>query len=181
MTDIFPYNIIDRYYPVDNTLKNILVTHSRQVREHALSVDRRHPELHLDTQLLSDGALLHDIGIFLTHAPSIGCHGDYPYLMHGYLGACMLRKEGLESLARICERHTGTGLTKDSIQKAGIPIPINDYLPETLEEQVICYADKFYSKSHINQSRTPEQTAQSLAKWGQQCVRRFLEWHEIFG
>lgn len=181
MTEIFPYSIIDRYYPDDNALKNILITHSRQVREHALMVAQRHPELHLDTQVLSDGALLHDIGIFLTHAPSIGCHGIHPYLMHGYLGACLLRKEGQETLARICERHTGTGLTRETIQETGLSVPLHDYLPETMEEQVICYADKFYSKSHINLSRTPEQTIQSLEKWGKHCVSRFLEWHELFG
>jgi uncharacterized protein len=55
-----------------------------------------------------------------------------------------------------------------------------DYLPETLEEQLICYADKFYSKSHPQRLLTAEQTAKSLEKFGLDGVERFLHWHSLF-
>jgi uncharacterized protein len=55
-----------------------------------------HPEMNLDERFIQEAALLHDIGIFLTNAPKIHCFGDYPYICHGYLGAEILRKEGLD-------------------------------------------------------------------------------------
>lgn len=169
--------IIARYYTDNPALCEILLHHSRQVCNHALAVAERHPELNLDTKLLADGAMLHDLGIVQCDAPAIHCHGTEPYIAHGRLGAAMLRQLqqelmaagsdiDLEPLARICERHTGTGLP--------------GFEPESLEEQVVCYADKFYSKTHLERTRTPEQTAESLKKFGEEGVRRFWEWHQRF-
>mgnify|MGYP004420939777 CR=1 FL=1 len=59
-----------------------------------------------------------------------------------------MRREGFPEIARVCERHTGTGLTDEVIKQRQLPLPAGDYRPETLEEQLICYADKFYSKRH---------------------------------
>lgn len=179
-----PLEIIHRYYPEDSALRTLLIHHSRQVMEHALRVADRHPELHLDRTILEKGAMLHDIGIFLTDAPGIHCHGQSPYLLHGRLGAELLRRENdpeAETMARICERHTGTGLTEKSIRQQGLPLPPGDYRPETLEEQVICYADKFYSKSHPESGRSVEQTLRSLEKFGKEGLAIFREWHQRFG
>lgn len=172
--------IIRKYYPADDDLRRLLIHHSRQVTERALRVAERHPELHLDRDFLSHAAMLHDIGIFLTDAPGIHCHGSHPYLLHGRLGAELMRREGDERTARVCERHTGTGLTAAAIRAQGLPMPAADYLPETPEEQVICYADKFYSKSHPERERTIEQTAASLSKFGTDSMRKFLEWASRF-
>ncbi len=173
--------IIRKYYPEDNALRRLLVFHSEQVAQRALAVAQRHPELALDTDFLRRAAMLHDIGIFLTDAPGIHCHGAQPYLLHGHLGAELMRQEGDERVARVCERHTGTGLTAATIAAQQLPLPPGHYCPETLEEQVVCYADKFYSKSHPERERTAEQTAQSLAKFGEESVRKFLEWEGRFG
>ena len=124
--------------------------------------------------------MLHDIGIFLTDAPGIYCHGDAPYLMHGYLGAELMRREGYEDIARVCERHTGTGLTAAQVVELNLPIPVKDYCPVTLEEQVICYADKFFSKSHPLRIRTVAETAQSLEKFGAAGVEKFKAWAKMF-
>ena len=40
--------IINKYYPEDNELKHILLTHSRAVADKALWIADRHPELNLD-------------------------------------------------------------------------------------------------------------------------------------
>ena len=178
---INPEEIIHRYCIGNAPLEQLLLQHSRDVARKALQVADAHPELQLDRTFLQEAALLHDIGIVSVDAPNIHCFGTRPYICHGLAGAEILLGEGLPRHARVAERHTGTGITRQAIEQQGLPLPADDYTPQTMEEQVICYADKFYSKSHINQSRTPEQTAQSLAKWGQQCVRRFLEWHEKFG
>lgn len=169
-----------KYYPEDTALRRILLHHSQQVVEHALRIHERHPELKLNRDLLEEGAWIHDIGIFLTNAPGIECHGTHPYLLHGALGAELMRKEGREDLARVCERHTGTGLTIENIKAQNLPLPLRDYCPETMEEQVICYADKFYSKSHLERIRTVEQTAKSLEKFGMEGVKKFLDWAKMF-
>ena len=172
--------LIEKYYPEDNELRRILLTHSEQVVKRALKIADAHPEWCLNRQLLEEGAWLHDIGVFLTNAPGIHCFGTHPYLMHGVLGAELMRQEGREDLARICERHTGTGLTVENIIEQGLALPHRDFRPETLEEQVICYADKFYSKSHLERERTVEQTAKSLEKFGAAGVEIFLNWAQRF-
>ena len=172
--------LILKYYPDDTPLRRLLLHHSEQVAQRALLICDRHPELGLNREFLREAALIHDIGIFLTDAPGIHCHGTLPYLTHGVQGAALMRKEGREDLARICERHTGTGLTAENIRQQGLPLPETDLLPETWEEQVVCYADKFYSKSHPERERTVEQTAKSLEKFGAEGVKKFMAWAELF-
>lgn len=175
------YNrIIDKYYPEDNELRHILITHSRSVATRALSIADKHPELNLDRSFLEEAAMLHDIGVFRTDAPGIQCFGTEPYIRHGIIGADIMRAEGYPRHARVCERHTGGGITLAAIEAQHLPLPHRDFLPETLEEQVVCYADKFFSKSHLERTRTVEQAAKSLEKFGHDGVERFLEWARMF-
>ena len=172
--------IIDKYYPADNALRRVLLLHSRQVADRCLQIVRKHRELPVDVQFLEEAAMLHDIGIFRCHAPSIYCEGTEPYICHGVLGGAILREEGYERHARVCERHTGTGLTRQSIEAQHLPLPLMDFVPETLEEQIVCYADKFYSKSSPDRVRSVLDAAQSLEKFGRQGVEKFLQWAKIF-
>lgn len=139
-------DVIDKYYPQDNELKHILNVHSRSVADKALWIAGKHPELNLDTVFLEEAAMLHDIGIFLTHAPGIQCFGTEPYICHGYLGAGLVRKEGFPRHALVCERHTGAGLSLKDIMDQKLPVPHREMLPVSMEEQVICFADKFFRK-----------------------------------
>ena len=173
--------IIDKYYPSENELRRILLVHSRQVADRCLAIAKRHPELKLDREFLEEATMLHDIGIFQCHAPSIQCEGIEPYIRHGYLGGQLLRAAGFERHALVCERHTGTGLTRQQIEQRQLPLPLDrSYEPASLEEQVVCYADKFYSKSHIDHERTVVETAQSLEKFGEAGVQKFLKWVDMF-
>ncbi len=172
--------IIDKYYPEDNDLRRLYLHHCRDVADKALAVADRHPELALDRDFLEAGAMLHDLGVFMCNAPGIHCYGTEPYIRHGIIGAELLRAEGFPALARVCERHTGTGITAKAIYELNIPLPEEDFLPETMEEQVICYADKFFSKSHPERHRNVEQAARSLAKFGNDGVVRFRRWAEMF-
>ena len=92
----------------------------------------------------------------------------------------VLRKEGFPRHARVCERHTGAGITREQIINQHLPLPEQDFLPETMEEKVICYADKFFSKTHLDKEKTVEQAERSLAKFGEEGVLRFREWEQIF-
>ena len=142
--------IINKYYSEENELKHILLTHSRSVADKALQIAVKHPELHLDTGFLEEAALLHDIGIFMTDASGIQCFGTHPYICHGYLGSELLMKEGYPRHALVCERHTGAGMSLQSIIEQDLPIPHRDMIPVSMEEQVICFADKFFSKTHLD-------------------------------
>ena len=159
-------SLLDKYYPQDDALRRLLLKHSRQVADRALLIVDKHRELPVDRQFIEEAAMLHDIGIFRCDAPSIFCNGTEPYIKHGPIGGELLRAEGFPRHARVAERHTGTGLP--------------GYEPETLEEQIICYADKFYSKSSPEHVRTVLETAQSLEKFGHAGVVKFLEWAKLF-
>ena len=172
--------LIDKYYAGAPALRDILLKHSRKVADRCLRIASAHPELGLDAAFLEEAAMLHDIGIIRTDAPGILCFGEFPYICHGYLGAEMLREEGFPRHARVCERHTGTGLSCREIVENGLAVPARDYFPETLEEQVICYADKFYSKSHPDVEKRPEQALKSVGRFGEECACRFRRWMEIF-
>ncbi|MCD8297126.1 MAG: HDIG domain-containing protein [Prevotella sp.] len=172
--------LIDKYYSGNQELKNILIAHSKSVANKALEVAAAHPELNLDCDFLLEAAMLHDIGIIRTDAPGIKCYGTEPYIRHGVIGAEMLRAEGLPRHARVCERHTGAGLSLEEITSQNLPLPHIDLLPETLEEQLICYADKFFSKTKLGRERTVEQVERSIEKFGQQGLERFLVWEERF-
>lgn len=173
--------IIDKYYGEgSNKLKSLLLLHSQSVARKALQIGFSHTELSLDMKFIEEAAMLHDIGIIRCNAPGIHCHGTEPYICHGRIGAEMLRAEGLPRHARVCERHTGAGLTRDDIVSQQLPLPQQDFLPETMEEKLVCYADKFFSKSRPDEEKTLEQAVRSLSKFGDEGVSRFMEWHEMF-
>ena len=173
-------SIIDEYYPSENELRRILMLHSRQVADRCLLIARRHPELRLDTEFLEEAAMLHDLGIFRTNAPGIQCFGPEPYIRHGIIGGEILRSEGWERHARVCERHTGTGLTAWDIEQQQLPLPFEDFMPEELEEQVVCYADKFYSKTRPGSERTVVEAMRALEKFGWDGIKRFQKWVDLF-
>ena len=177
-------SIIDKYYASNPELKQILLAHSIQVRDRALAIVDAHPEWVeqglVDREFVEEAAMLHDIGVFYCDAPRIHCNGSYSYIEHGYLGAELLRREGLPKHADVAERHTGTGLSEEQIIREAIRIPVKDYSPRTLEEKIVCYADKFYSKTHPGDERTVVQAMRSLEKFGWDGVRRFQKWVDMF-
>lgn len=173
-------DLIDKYYPQDNELRNILLVHSRSVADKALRIADKHPELNLDATFLNEAAMLHDIGIFLTYAPGIQCLGKEPYICHGYLGAELVRKEGFPWHALVCERHTGAGLSLEEIIKQQLPVPHREMLPVSTEEQVICFADKFFSKTHLDREKSVQDARKSIARYGDEGLRRFNNWCELF-
>ena len=176
--------IIDDYYGCgDSELKTLLLMHSRAVADKALQICDRHPELRLDRDFIEAAAMLHDIGIIRCDAPRIHCHGTEPYIRHGILGAEMLKHAQLQ---RICRRHTGAGITRAEVVAQNLPLPLPDddsepYLPETVEEKLICYADKFFSKTKLHHEKNVEEAEHSLAKFGEEGIKRFREWAQWFG
>jgi uncharacterized protein len=173
--------LIDKYYPKDRPVRNILTTHSSLVRDKALLTAQLHPELQADTALLESGAMLHDIGIIMTNAPGIDCHGKHPYIMHGVLGFELLKDNGFHPIARIAERHTGAGLSSQEILEQGLPLPVRDMLPISIEEQIIAFADKFFSKGRdLTREKTIHEIKNEMKGYGQEQVIRFQTWCDQF-
>jgi uncharacterized protein len=84
----------------------------------------------VNIRLVETGALLHDIGRSKTHG-----------VQHGVVGAQIATEMGLpEEVVRIVERHVGAGITLEEAVRLGLPP--RDYTPQTLEEKIVCYADK---------------------------------------
>ena len=78
-----------------------------------------------------------------------------------------MRKEGFPRHALVCERHTGAGISLQSIIDQQLPVPHRDMVPVSLEEQVICFADKFFSKTHLDKEKSVEKALKSISRlWG---------------
>lgn len=177
-----PLKILRKCYNPGTELYHLLVEHGKAVGRKALEVADKVSHLHPDLKFLVEAAMLHDIGIFLTYLPQIGCWGEKPYVCHGYLGRELLEKEGLPAHALVCERHVGVGITKDEIKERCLPLPLRDMVPVTLEEQIICYADKFFSKNRnaIDREKTVGEIERELSLHGPEKVMRFFQWHRLF-
>ena len=175
-----PQEIIEKYYPVDGETYRILVQHSESVAQKALALAAKHPELEIDTNFVYEAAMLHDIGILHTKAPEIGCNGTEPYVCHGYLGAAMLFREKMPKHALVCERHTGTGISFEEIQQRNLPLPLRNMKPISIEEQLICFADKFYTKTTLDVELTIEEIEAKLIKRNPQSVEQFRYWCDLF-
>lgn len=118
--------------------KNV-AAHSKKVAKIALEVacELKKNGFEVDLELVERGALLHDIGRSVTHG-----------LEHGYFGGKIIRKGGEEEkVARVVERHVLGGISKEEVELMGLPA--KDFIPETLEEKIVSYADKFSDRNKI--------------------------------
>lgn len=187
--------IIYHFYPEDTPLRRLLILHSECVRDKAMQILQASQTSQTpQPSLVIAGAMLHDIGIGRTHAPGILCEGSEPYICHGTIGARMLREYleentlseddavMIEQCARICERHTGAGLTREDILSQHLPIePAIDLVPETPEEKLVCLADKFFSKSgDPSKEKSVEHVRRSMMKFGADSLGRFDALCELF-
>ena len=177
-----PLIIIEKYYDRNSTAYDILVAHAKAVTGKSLEIAGRLGYGRPDTRFIEEAAMLHDIGIFRTNEPGIGCHGDKPYICHGYLGREILEREGLPRHAVVCERHVGVGITVEDIDRNGLPLPRHDMRPLTIEEKIICFADKFFSKrpDSLGRERPIDEVRKSIARYGPDKLKIFDKMFVLF-
>ena len=179
-----PLEILAKFYDRRSKAFGILVDHGRQVGQKALAAAAKVAHLNPDLDFIHNAALLHDIGIMLTDSPGFGCHGIHPYICHGFLGRELLDSIGLPQYGLISERHVGVGISSDDIRSFTLPLPERDMVPVSIEEQIICYADKFFSKNGNGQKQNGEKPVEhiieSLVPYGRDKVDRFQKWVEMF-
>ena len=167
-----PLKIIEKYYKDNPGAKDILIAHGEMVAKKATELAKKVKHLNPDLKFIKEAAILHDIGIFLTNAPQINCYGDKPYICHGYLGRELLEKEGLPKYALVCERHVGVGITIENIKKNNLPLPKRDMTPQSIEEKIICLADKFFSKKDLISEKTIEEIKAEAVQYGPENTQR---------
>jgi uncharacterized protein len=174
--------IINAHYRPGTDLYDLFMRHAQLVTEKSLEVAGNVPHLNPDMAFIQEAAMLHDIGIFMTHAPAIHCRGSHAYVCHGFLGRKLLDDMGFPRHGLVSERHTGAGITLDNITSNHLPLPHRNMVPVTLEEQIICVADKFYSKSpdRAGYEGTVEEIIDSLSKIEPGHGKRFADWVSKF-
>jgi uncharacterized protein len=177
-----PLKIIETYYEPGSKSYEYLVAHGRMVADKALEIAEKVDWLPPGKLFIEEAAMLHDIGIYLTDAPHLGCTGTYPYIAHGYLGRQIVEDEGYPLHALVCERHVGMGLTKAEILEKGLPVPAREMMPITVEEQIICFADKFFpvSPEKMLTVQTLEEARAMVSAFGARPLRLFSMWAVMF-
>ncbi len=161
---------------------DIVRRHGAQVAARALQIAAGLESASVDMNFLHTAAMLHDIGIVKTATPQLDCHGDQPYARHGIIGRQMLETLGLPDLALVCERHVGVGITIADIRERGLPLPLRDMRPVTMEEKLICYADKFFSKTNgqPENAKSAADVARHLERYGRRQAETFIRWAARF-
>ncbi|WP_371405423.1 HDIG domain-containing protein [Kribbella sp. NBC_00662] len=130
--------------------------------------------LDVDTDLVRAGALLHDIGVYRLESSA--------YVRHGVLGHELLASLGFPvEICRFASCHTGVGITRDDVVRQALPIPVDDYLPRTPEEELVLYADKFHSKRTPPVFLTGDTYAAEVARFGPDKARRFAALRSTYG
>ena len=178
---IDPEAIITRFYPAGSTTRELLLRHGELVGRKALDVLDRAPWLDADREFLTQAAMLHDIGIGRTRCPELGCMGTLPYVCHGVAGRAILDRLGLKGHGLVCERHVGVGISAHQAVRQKLPLPVRDMFPLSMEERLICYADKFFSKTDNGRyEKTIEAITAGLARFETEYTARFLALHREF-
>ena len=82
----------------------------------------------------------------------------------------------------MAERHTGTGITAEDVRAAGLPMPepTRCMMPQTVLERLICYADKFFSKSANLERKPLDKVVRSITRFGEASLQRFYTLHNEF-
>lgn len=180
MVDYFA--IIHRYIPPNSRAYAFYVPHVTLVTAKALRLGRALGLSAERLRFVEEAGMLHDIGIVRVHEPEIGCTGDLPYICHGVEGRRILEAEGLPRHALVAERHIGTGLTAEEIERAGLPLPRRDMRPLTLEEELISYADLFFSKvpERLWYEKSVAEVRAEVARFGPRALAVFEAWRARF-
>ncbi|UCH72344.1 MAG: HDIG domain-containing protein [Thermoplasmatales archaeon] len=140
---------------------NSVVKHCKAVGDIAVRMAKR---AHADVELVEAGALLHDIGRSKTHG-----------IFHATEGAKIARELGLsDKISNIIERHIGAGLPLQEAKKLGLPP--KDYIPETIEEKIVCHADSLID--NFKQQKIENEIEKALIEGHKEYAKRLVKLHK---
>jgi uncharacterized protein len=169
-----------KYAPAESVFE-LVWTHSRIVRDIALQL-AHDSQAAVDIELVRAGCLLHDIGVYPLY-DGRGFEANLKeYITHGVRGEEILKREGFsEVLCRFASHHTGAGITKAQIIANNLPLPHQDFLAETSEEELVMYADKFHSKTNPPHFNSYDFYANYVTRFGEEAVKSFAALETKFG
>jgi uncharacterized protein len=143
--------------------KNNVVRHCEAVADLAVEIaeDCKAKGSKVDLKLVEIGALLHDVGRSRTHS-----------VHHAVRGAEIAESLGLpRPLVSIIKRHVGGGIASTEAKRLGWPKDI--YVPQTLEEKIVSYADKLIEGSRrVPIERTIENFSEMLPPSALERIRK---------
>ncbi|MFU0559303.1 HD domain-containing protein [Gardnerella pickettii] len=140
------------------------------------------PKDYVDEYAAFAGGLLHDIGTYFVLAKdgSKAADGklefDGPnYILHGLRGYNYLIDNGFsEDIAQFARNHTGVGLTREQVVAQNLPLPSGDYVPRTVEQEIVMVADKYNSKSIPPRFLTVDTYRRKAARFGEENAKRWM-------
>jgi uncharacterized protein (TIGR00295 family) len=138
-----------------------VINHCKAVRDIAVKIAKK---AKADVELVEAGALIHDIGRSKTHE-----------ITHAIEGVKIAKELGLSDvIINIIKRHIGAGLESDEAKRLGLPA--KDYIPETLEEKIVCHADSLIDN---NRKQTIEKAIEkALSEGHNEYARRLASLHK---
>jgi len=145
-----------------------VVDHCLAVEGLATNIARLCTASEATVELVSRGALLHDIGRSRTHG-----------IQHAIEGAAILREKGFDhALVSIAERHIGAGLSlRDAVS---LGLPPKDYFPETLSEKIVAQADNLigHRENAVVRMHLSEALERAMSMELNDFANRMRELHE---
>lgn len=140
------------------------------------------PKAYVDEYAAFAGGLLHDIGTYFVLAKdgSKAADGklefDGPnYILHGLRGYNYLIDNGFsEDTAQFARNHTGVGLTREQVVSQNLPLPAGDYIPQTIEQEIVMVADKYNSKSIPPRFLTVDTYRRKAERFGEENAKRWM-------
>lgn len=145
--------IINKYYSEENELKHILLTHSRSVADKALQIAVKHRNF-IWIRLFgrSRPVARHRYFYDRRFRHSVFWHSSI-YLSRLFRFRTADGKKGIPAMHWFASVTPGR-MSLQSIIEQDLPIPHRDMVPVSMEgEQVICFADKFFSKTHLDREK----------------------------
>lgn len=173
------FEFIDEIYKNDKAVLEFLIPHVKSVADLAVKIARKQ---NADVDFVYRASLLHDIGIFMTDVPKIRCKGSAPYIQHGIFGKELLERHGFMREAIVAQTHVGVGISARHIMEKNLPLPPIDMFPTTLEEEIISYADLFFSKrpGELTIPKTIEKVIRDVKHYGDDSYEVFERWHRKY-
>ena len=172
--------LLHRKYAPNEKLFSSVFTHCQIIEEIAAQLIEK-KELDVNNAFVRAACFLHDLGVYALFDKDGNKIASYNYMNHGIRGEEILRNENLApELARIASHHLGVGFTEEDIRKQGLPFD-RSYMPETQEERLITYADKFHSKTTPPHFNTYESFRSYAATFDPEIAKRFEELAREFG
>ncbi len=170
--------LLKKYAPDERRLE-IVLNHSKAVQKMAMKLvdafdDDECRQKKIDKEFIKVASLLHDIGRF-RFPPKTGIES----IKHGIEGAKILKEEGWpEKYQKVCERHIGVGIRKKDIIEQKLPLPEQDFVPETNEEKIITYADNLVEGKECRIVEEKDIVERYRKELGEEHAKRVIKFHD---